>query len=228
MPIDPNVANLLRVARMLEELTEEFVFTGGAIVGLLVTDPAAPQARPTKDVDCVVETMSRAEYDTRIRTALHKKGFVELVAEGVPVCAWTIEGIRLDVLPTAEEVLGFSNEWYLGGVENAEWVEFEGVRFQVFSTPYFMASKIEAFRDRGKSDLRASHDLEDVVAVIDGRESVVDDVLKAPAPARAYIQEQLADLLQERRFIDALPGHVLESGRAEIVRERMERISQSK
>lgn len=29
MPNDPNVANLLRVARMLEELTEEFVFTGG-------------------------------------------------------------------------------------------------------------------------------------------------------------------------------------------------------
>lgn len=108
MLIDPNVSNLLRVARALADLTEEFVFTGGATVGLLTTDPAAPQARPTKDVDCVVETASRAEYDTRIRNALRERGFVELIADGVPICAWTIEGVRVDIMPTAEEVLGFS------------------------------------------------------------------------------------------------------------------------
>jgi len=150
------------------------------------------------------------------------------VAEGVPVCAWTIEGIRLDVMPTTEEVLGFSNEWYVGGVNNAVWSELEGVRFQMFSAPYFIASKIEAFRDRGRNDFRASHDVEDIVAVIDGRESVVDDVMSSPASVREYIKAQLEQLLQYSRFIEALRGHVLESGRAEIVQERMERINQSK
>lgn len=113
-------------------------------------------------------------------------------------------------------------------MKNAEWIDLDGVRFQLFSAPFFLASKIEAFRDRGKDDFRASHDLEDVIAVIDGRESLVDEVLIAEAPVREYIQARLADMLQERKFIDALAGHVLESGREEIVRKRMERVSQSK
>jgi hypothetical protein len=37
-----------RAASVLDDLLEEVVFVGGATVGLWITDPAAPEPRPTK------------------------------------------------------------------------------------------------------------------------------------------------------------------------------------
>jgi len=48
------------VARGLRDLKEEVVFVGGATVGLHITDPAAPEVRLSKDVDCVVEITTRS------------------------------------------------------------------------------------------------------------------------------------------------------------------------
>ncbi len=51
-PNDPNVVLLELVAsRLGEALRSELVFVGGAVAGLLVTDPAMPAIRPTEDVD---------------------------------------------------------------------------------------------------------------------------------------------------------------------------------
>jgi len=44
------------VARALGPLVDEVVFVGGTIPALLITDPAAPRIRPTKDVDFVVDS----------------------------------------------------------------------------------------------------------------------------------------------------------------------------
>jgi hypothetical protein len=38
------------------------VFVGGATLGLWITDPAAPEPRPTKDVDLIVEVASRGGF----------------------------------------------------------------------------------------------------------------------------------------------------------------------
>lgn len=46
----------------LEELAQEMVFLGGCATGLLITDPAAPPIRATKDVDAIVQVVSPAEY----------------------------------------------------------------------------------------------------------------------------------------------------------------------
>jgi hypothetical protein len=40
-------------ARLLEPLLEDLVFVGGAVVPLLLTDPAAQTPRVTKDVDAI-------------------------------------------------------------------------------------------------------------------------------------------------------------------------------
>jgi hypothetical protein len=69
-------------------------------VGLLVTDPAARSVRPTKDVDVVVAVASYAEYQVKIGSALRDAGFVECTDEGAPICAWKVDGIRVDVMPT--------------------------------------------------------------------------------------------------------------------------------
>lgn len=44
-------------------LLDEVVFVGGATVARWITDPAAPPARPTLDVDVVIEVTTRLEYE---------------------------------------------------------------------------------------------------------------------------------------------------------------------
>ncbi|MCS3845565.1 hypothetical protein GGR70_000500 [Xanthomonas campestris] len=53
-PDDPNLPHLLVIADALGELREHVVFLGGAVVGLLVSDPLAENVRATYDVDAVV------------------------------------------------------------------------------------------------------------------------------------------------------------------------------
>jgi hypothetical protein len=46
----------------------------------------------------------------------------------------------------------------------------------------FLVTKLTAFGDRGRRHPIASHDLEDVIAVIDGREEITADVTAAREP----------------------------------------------
>lgn len=48
-------------ARALGDILGRVMFVGGAVVPLWVTDPGAPPARPTNDVDAVVEILTRSE-----------------------------------------------------------------------------------------------------------------------------------------------------------------------
>ena len=51
---DPNLPHLRQVAKALGDLRDHVVFVGGAVAGLLVTDPLADSVRATRDVDAVV------------------------------------------------------------------------------------------------------------------------------------------------------------------------------
>lgn len=55
-----NIELINTVAKRLGPLLDRVVFLGGAATGLLITDTAAPDVRPTLDVDVVVEISSRA------------------------------------------------------------------------------------------------------------------------------------------------------------------------
>lgn len=59
---DPNIAMLELAARGLGPLTDDVVFLGGCATGLLITDPAVPPTRETKDVDVIVEISTRQDY----------------------------------------------------------------------------------------------------------------------------------------------------------------------
>lgn len=73
---DPNREMLVRAARQLGPLREEFVLVGGCAAGLLVTEPAAAPVRMTKDVDMVVEVGSYASC-ARLGRRLRERGFHE-------------------------------------------------------------------------------------------------------------------------------------------------------
>lgn len=73
---------------------------------------------------------------------------------------------------------------------------------------YFCASKLEAFNDRGKNDYFASHDLEDVIAVVDGRVKLVQEIRVASNDVRSYLGKEMTRLYDTEEFLDALPGHL--------------------
>ena len=85
---------------------------------------------------------------------------------------------------------------------------------------------MEAFRGRGQLDFLASHDLEDFVAVIDGRSTILREIADSPSDVREYLAEAAASLLSESRFLDAVPGFVLDSGRVPLIIERLHQLTQ--
>ena len=175
-PGDRNIRMLIHVARHLGDLREKVVFLGGCATGLLITDPAIPEVRITNDVDVIVEITSRMEY-YRLEEELRKKGFLEDMNDNAPVCRWLIDEFKVDVMPTQEDILGFSNRWYHSAIKNAIKIELEkGLMIRLVTAPYFLATKIEAFRGRGGGDYLASHDLEDIIIVLDGRPEIVTEI----------------------------------------------------
>jgi hypothetical protein len=208
-PNDPNVAMLERVARSLgPELCSQFVFVGGAAAGLLITDVAMPAIRRTDDVDIVTSAQDLDDY-YRFEAQLRSLGFMQDQSPDAPVCRWRVDGVALDLLPTQEEILGFTNQWYRMGVATAQTLTLpSGVPIRVLRAPEFIATKLEAFYGRGGGDYLFSHDMGDIISVIDGRASLLNECHESLAPLRAYLAAQFQHLLTHRSFVDALPGHL--------------------
>lgn len=225
-----NLAMIHHVAMRLGDLVDSVVFLGGATTTLLITDAAAGDVRPTKDVDVIVEITTTAEYH-RLAEQLRGCGFNEDTTEGAPLCRWLIDGIIVDVMPTDEATLGFSNRWYREAFEHATLTLVEGVAIRVVTAPFFLATKLEAFRTRGHEDFMASHDLEDIISLVDGRSELVEELGLAPAALQSYLATTFRQLLANPLFLDALPGHLpgdaASQQRLPLLLERLQRISAS-
>jgi hypothetical protein len=83
------------------------------------------------------------------------------------------------------------------------------LEIRVVTAPYFLATKIEAFRGRGRGDFLASHDLEDLIFVIDGPAAIVEEVQTETPLLREHLHTEITGLLATPGFIDALPGYLL-------------------
>lgn len=222
---DPNLPDLRRIAAALGELREQVVFVGGAVAGLLVTDPLADSVRATRDVDAVVNA-SRAMFH-RIEEQVAERGFVRDASSEV-ICRWVhkASGVVFDLMPVQPEVLGFTNRWYAYAVQTAEPVDLgEGVTIRLVSAVAFVATKLEAFASRGDGDFMSSHDLEDVLNIVDGREELVQEMAAAPAELRQAVGAAFARLLANPDFANVLPGLVAEPERAGLVLERLRAMS---
>lgn len=206
---DPNVALLEVVAERLgDDLCEEMVFVGGAVAGLLITDPAMPVIRPTEDVDLVCRAVALTDYH-RVETALRARGFVQDMRPEAPICRWQVGAVVVDVMPSLEEILGFANRWYPLALETAEPVALpSGRTIRLITAPVFLATKLEAFDGRGKGDFLFSHDLGDLLAVIDGRSSLQEECRSSQPELQAYLGERFRTLLANPAFVEALPGHL--------------------
>lgn len=219
---------LVLAARSLGDLRDEVVFVGGATTGLLLTDPAAPKVRATKDIDVIVEVASKSEY-YKLGDRLRERGFAEDQSKGAPICRWTLgEDLILDVMPTMDGIVGFSNRWYPDALRNASALHLEpDLPIRVVTAPYYCATKLEAFHDRGQDDVMGSHDLEDFVAVVDGRPELRDEVSRAGEEVRRFLAEESASLLANIEFLDSVAGFVpSDEGRAAVIVERLHSIAE--
>jgi predicted nucleotidyltransferase len=204
-----NLELLTSVARLLRPMLSDLVFVGGCTTTLLITDTAAAEVRPTYDVDAIAQITSYAEYE-KFSERLRQSGFETDQSEGAPICRWAHGDIRLDLMPIDEKILGFSNRWYKPAMENSQTVQLANdLIIRVVTAPLFLGTKLEAFKGRGKNDWFASHDLEDVIAVIDGRQSLLDEVQHAPKELKEYLSREIQKLLGRQEFMDALPGYLL-------------------
>ncbi|MGQ0799658.1 MAG: hypothetical protein ACT4NL_06060 [Pseudomarimonas sp.] len=222
---DPNLPFLRLIAEALGELVEEVVFVGGAVAGLLLTDPLAEGVRATRDVDAVIDA-GRAQFH-RFELQVAGAGFKRDMDDGV-ICRWVHRqsGVLFDLMPVQSEILGFSNPWYRYAVESAERVDLgQGLSIRRVSAVAFVATKLAAFGNRGGGDILGSHDLEDILNVIDGREELAAEIAAAPENVRNTIVRAFSDILRHPDFANALPGLVAEPERAEIVRQRMVKMS---
>jgi predicted nucleotidyltransferase len=223
-----NIELLKHVAIRLGPLLSEVVFVGGCTTDLFITDEGAAEVRPTFDVDVIAEITSYPAYEA-FSERLRAQGFREDASEGAPRCRWMIDEMKLDVMPLDESVLGFTNRWYREAMNTAQEIELNpALRIRAVTAPYFVATKLEAFRGRGRGDFTGSHDLEDILAVIDGREVIVEEIATA-TDVRSYIAKQLRTLLETQTFLEALPGHLLpdraSQARLTLLVDRMKRIA---
>ncbi len=226
---NPNIEIMELAVACLGALADEMVFLGGCATGLLITDPLAPPSRATNDVDVICEVASLLDYQ-RLSKRLRAVGLREDQGPDAPICRWRAQDMVLDVMPTSPEILGFGNPWYRPAFAAAERAALpSGRAIRMVSAPYFLATKLAAFDGRGQGDYTASHDLEDIVAVLDGRPEVVEEIRQCESTLREHLQRRLATLLKESRFIEALPGHMpgdaASQARVSIIIERLKAIA---
>jgi predicted nucleotidyltransferase len=205
---DINIRMIIHVAKRLGDLRDKVVFVGGCATGMFITDPAMPEVRATQDVDVIVEVTSRMEY-YRLEEELRSRGFKQDMSENAPVCRWLVDVIKVDIMPTQEDILGFSNRWYLPAIKNADHIELENeLTIKLVSPPYFLATKIDAFKGRGGGDYMASHDMEDIITILDGRPEIVSEIRSSSDDLKDYLSKTFRILLVNDEFLDSIPGHL--------------------
>lgn len=205
---DPNLPFLVLTAQALGDLCDSLVFVGGCATGLLLTTPRAQAIRATQDVDVVAPAVSSADYRAMERK-IESRGFKHDLSPEAPICRWVMQGVALDLMPSKPGILGFHNRWYPLAVETASKVVLpKEIEIRLISAPVFIATKFEAFRGRGNNDFLVSHDLEDIITVIDGRPELFQEIEQADDELRRFIAGEIRNLLEDDAFLVALPGHL--------------------
>lgn len=228
----PNVASVELISQALGSLREQLVLVGGCAVDLLLTDTAASPTRVTYDVDLVAQVAALADYHD-LERQFSRLGFKRDMDQDAPICRWRYNNLEVDLMPALPGILGFANRWYPLAVLTAKRVMLpSGTSIQLITAPAFLATKFEAYADRGKSDLLGSHDMEDIVNVLDGRTEIVEEVAESPEELRRYLVAQCSAFLALPNFMDALSGMVFPdeslAERVKLIGVRLKQITEIK
>lgn len=210
---NPNLAILELVAHALGPVCDDVVFVGGCATGLLLTQARPDRIRITEDVDIVAQALSAHDYHA-IEARIRAQGFSNDMRPDAPVCRWVYKSVTLDVMPTVKDILGFANRWYPLAIATAQPVTLpSGQTIKLIAAPVFIATKLEAFKDRGKDasghpDYLGSHDMEDIITIGDRRPELLDECRAMPAELRQYLAQEFTTLFASADFEATLAGHL--------------------
>ena len=129
-------------------------------------------------------------------------------------------------MPPDPDILGFANLLYPSALKHPLVTVLDGVTIQHIDAPHFLGTKLLAYEDRGKGEIRVSHDLEDLLAVLSSRPETGREISGAPEPCRQIVQSRLRLLRDHPLFHEALEGHLANDvpGQAEIVRAQIDAV----
>ncbi len=210
---NPNLAILELVAQALGPVCQDVVFVGGCATGLLLTQERPDRIRITEDVDIVAQALTAQDYHA-VEQRVRAQGFSNDIRPGAPICRWVYRNVTVDVMPTVKDILGFANRWYPLAIDTAQSLVLpSGTSIRLITAPVFVATKLEAFNDRGRDasgqpDYLGSHDLEDIVTVADRRPELLQECQAVSQELRTYLAQSFAALLSDPDFQSTLAGHL--------------------
>src|SRR5690606_35592879 len=109
-----------------------------------------------------------------------------------------------DVMSTESVGWAPSNPWFKKGFSKAITVNLDGIIIKVLPLPYFLATKMEAFFNRGIKDVYASHDLEDIVYLFNYTSDIDAQVLASNKELLEYLSEKLLGITGNRNILTAI------------------------
>ncbi|MBC7776262.1 MAG: nucleotidyl transferase AbiEii/AbiGii toxin family protein [Phycisphaerae bacterium] len=193
-----------KIAQALGELNEQVVYVGGAVVSLYIDDPSADDVRPTKDVDISLEIASIGALEA-LRVSLIRKGFYQSVEDNV-LCRFRYEDIKVDEMSTEPVGWAPANRWFAHGFQHRLPRQLDEMTIHILPLPYFLASKLEAFYDRGKTDPRTSHDFEDIVYLLNYTSDFKSQIQASKDELKQYLIERFTDILTDMAKQEAILG----------------------
>lgn len=110
-------------------------------------------------------------------------------------CRWRLDHIVVDVMP-AHKIVGYvTNTWYKDALKSPIEVKLRsGKVIRVISPVYLIATKLEAFKSRGDLTITGIHngesnkDLEDIVHLLEGRRTLLEEIKTSDQSVRKYIE----------------------------------------
>jgi hypothetical protein len=132
--------------------------------------------------------MSHQENITRIRAVRNALGDLKddvVFVGGATVSLYTDRRTE-DVRPTDDIDVGF---------------------IRIFQSPYFIASKLEAFKSRGANDGRTSTDFEDIIFVLENNSQIWEEIEKAEKEVKQYLKNSFQSMLDNIHFEEWVNAH---------------------
>ena len=198
---------LIRAARLLLQLDEQFVFVGGIVAPLYFQRPEFTlHARPTIDVHCVVSMLSHAALQS-LQNGMRRIGFSEGQEPGDPICRWRGHGLIVDVMSVGADVLGYTNRWYAAGWDSCMTVESDAGPIRILDYGHFLATKLEAHNNRS-NDIRLSHDLEDVILTLAARDSLDSDRQLFSNDVAEFLRQNFRNIFTGTDHLDIFPAYL--------------------
>lgn len=203
-----NLDLVAQVAEGLQELRERMVFIGGAVISLYTDDPAAEEIRPTKDIDMTINLGDNYAEFAKMQERLAELHFYP-DPQGQYICSYKYKDIAIDIMPAEDTAIGISNTWYKPGFDHLQQITLDNnLEINILPAPYFLATKIEAFKDRGNNDFYGSHDYEDIIYVLDNRTTIVEEILASNAEVKNYLKQELSLIAGHPQGNEILAMHI--------------------